>query len=55
MPELNDDQIFNKQWPKIDPINNTSTEKMEPGVKVENWVLAVGCTRDTLQKVVVLL
>ena len=27
---------------------------MEPGAKVENWVLAVHCRRDTVQNVVVL-
>ena len=26
---------------------------MEPGDKAENWVLAVRCRRDTVQKVVV--
>ena len=39
---------------KIEPINNISKEKLEPGTKVENWVLVVRCGRDTVQKVVVL-
>ena len=39
---------------KNNPINNISQEKMEPGAKVENWVLGVHCGRDTVQKVVVL-
>ena len=39
---------------KIKPINNISKEKLEPGAKVENWVLVVCCGRDTVQKVVVL-
>ena len=39
---------------KIEPINNISKEKLEPGTKVENWVLVVRCRRDMVQKVVVL-
>lgn len=35
---------------KIEPINNISWEKVEPGVKVENWVLVVHCGRDMEQK-----
>ena len=27
---------------------------MEPGVKVQNWILAVHCGKDKLQKVVAL-
>ena len=38
---------------EIDPVNNISKEKMEPGAKVQNWVLAACCRRGMVKKVVV--
>ena len=38
---------------EIDPVNNISKEKMEPGAKVQNWVLAARCRRGMVQKVMV--
>ena len=48
----NSDLIYKAN--KIEPIHNISKEKLELGAKAKNWVFAVCCRRDMVQKVVVL-